>query len=182
MLADSLLPTNRHDRSTVMKRFLLALCAFVFAGVCLAGDARADTAAGYQSYITTGKYEDVLLELNNAIVDRGLVIDYTGHLQAMLERTSEAVGSVTPGGRKTPYIEAKYLQFCSAKLTHEVVSANPLNIAICPYVVFIFELKSDPGKIHVGYRRPIAGPSRLTRKAIAKVEALLNEITKQAVE
>ena len=100
----------------------------------------------------------------------------------MLERTSEAVGSVTPGGSKSPYIDAKYLQFCSAKLTHEVVSANPLNIAICPYVVFIFELKTDPGKIHVGYRKPIAGPSRLTRKATAKVEALLNDITKQAVE
>lgn len=165
-----------------MKRFLLALCAFVFAGVCLAGDARADSTAAYKSYIKTGNYEDVLFELNNAIIERGLVVDYTGHLQTMLERTSEAVGSVTPGGSKTPYIEAKYLQFCSAKLTHGVVSANPLNIAICPYVVFIFELKSDPGQIHVGYRRPVAGPSRVSRKAIAKVEALLDEITKQAVQ
>ncbi len=165
-----------------MKKILLALCAFVIAGAYLAGDASAATAAGYKSYIKTGTYEDVLFELNSAIIDRGLVVDYTGHLQTMLERTSEAVGSVTPGGSKTPYIEAKYLQFCSAKLTHGVVSANPLNIAICPYVVFIFELKSDPGKIHVGYRRPIAGPSKVSRKAIAKVEALLDEITKQAVE
>lgn len=159
-----------------MTRFLIALCAFVFAGFCLAGEARAETAAGYQSYIKTGKFEDVLFELNNAIVDRGLVVDRTGHLQTMLERTSEVVGS------KTPYIEAKYLQFCSANLTHGAVSANPFNIAICPYVVFIFELKSDPGKIHVGYRRPIAGPSRPTRKALAKVEALLDEITKAAVK
>jgi hypothetical protein len=182
MLAGSTHRANRHDRSTVMKRVLVALCAFVFAGFCLAGSARAETAAGYKSYITTGEFEDVLFELNNAIIDRGLVVDYTGHLQTMLERTSEAVGSVTPGGSKTPYLEAKYLQFCSAKLTHGVVSANPLNIAICPYVVFIFELKTDPGKIHVGYRRPIAGPSRLTRRAIAKVEALLDGITKDAVK
>ncbi len=176
MLAESLLPKNKRDRSTVMKRILLALCAFVFAGLCLAGDGRAETAAGYQSYIKTGKFDDVLFELNNAIIDRGLVVDRTGHLQTMLERTSEAVGS------KTPYIEAKYLQFCSARLTHGAVSANPFNIAICPYVVFIFELKSDQGKIHVGYRRPIAGPSKLTRKALAKVEALLDEITKAAVK
>ena len=182
MLADIILPKNKHDRSTLMKRVFLAFCAFVFVGFCLAGDIRAEASDGYKSYIKTGKYEDVLFELNNAIVDRGLLVDYTGHLQTMLERTSEAVDSVTPDGSKTPYIEAKYMQFCSAKLTHEVVSANPLNIAICPYVVFIFELKSDPGKIHVGYRRPIAGPSRVSRKAIAKVEALLDEITKQAVK
>ncbi len=163
-----------------MKRFLIVLGAFAFAGLCLAGGAGAESAAGYKSYIKAGQFEDVLFELNNAIVDRGLVVDHTGHLQTMLERTSEAVGSITPGGSKTPYIEAKYMQFCSARLTHEVVSANPLNIAICPYVVFIFELKSDPGKIHVGYRRPIAGPSRLTRKAVAKVESLLDEITKEA--
>jgi hypothetical protein len=176
MLADSLLPMNKHDRSKVMKSVLLALCAFVFAGLCLAGDSRAESAAGYKSYIATGEFESVLFELNNAIVDHGLVVDRTGHLQTMLERTSEAVGS------KSPYIEAKYLQFCSAKLTHGAVSANPFNIAICPYVVFIFELKSDPGKIHVGYRRPIAGPSKPTRKAIAKVEALLDEIAKEAIK
>lgn len=165
-----------------MKKFLIALWAFAFTGFCLAGTATADSAAGYKSYIRAGQFEDVLFDLNNAIVDRGLVVDYMGHLHKMLERTSEAVGSVTPGGSKTPYIEAKYLQFCSARLTHEVVSANPLNIAICPYVVFIFELKSDPGKIHVGYRRPIAGPSRLTRKAVAKVEALLDDIAKEAAK
>jgi len=165
---------------STMKRFFIALWAIALANVCFAAGAHAESAAGYKSYIKADTFEDVLFELKNAIVDRGLVVDYTGHLQTMLERTSEAVGSVTPGGSKTPYIEAKYLQFCSAKLTHEVVSANPLNIAICPYVVFIFELKSDPGKIHVGYRRPIAGPSRLTRKAVAKVEALLEEITMEA--
>jgi len=176
MAAESLLPMNKRERSTDMKRILLVLCAFVFAGLCLAGDARAESAAGYQSYFKTGKFEDVLFELNNAIIDRGLVVDRTGHLQTMLERTSKAVGS------KTPYIEAKYLQFCSARLTHGAVSANPFNIAICPYVVFIFELKSDPGKIHVGYRRPIAGPSKRPRTAPAKVEALLDEITKAAVK
>jgi hypothetical protein len=165
-----------------MKKLFLSLCTFVLIGICLAGEIRAETSIGYKSYIKAGTFEDVMFELNNAILNRGLVVDYTGHLQTMLERTSEAVGSVTPGGSKTPYIEAKYLQFCSAKLTHGVVSANPLNIAICPYVVFIFELKTDPGKIHVGYRRPIAGPSRVSRKAIAKVEALLDEITKEAVE
>ena len=165
-----------------MKRFFLALCALLVAVFAFTDRAPAASELGYESRIKAGNFDDVLFDLQNAIIDRGLVIDYTGHVQTMLERTSEAVGSVTPGGSKTPYVEAKYLQFCSAKLTHEVVSANPLNIAICPYVVFIFELKSDPGNIHVGYRRPIAGPSRLTRKAVEKVEALLAEIVAETVE
>ena len=173
---------NSYHRYTNMHRLVFALCACAIAGFLLAKDAHADDADGYKSYIKDGQFEDVMFELNNAIVDRGLVIDYTGHVDTMLERTSEAVGSVTPGGSKSPYLKAKYLQFCSAKLTHEVVSANPLNIAICPYVVFIFELKTDPGKIYVGYRKPIAGPSRLTRKATAKVQALLDDIAKQATK
>jgi len=165
-----------------MKKILISLWAFICAGMILSTAADAATADGYKSYVKTGQFDDVLFDLNNAIIDRGLVIDYIGHLQQMLARTSEAVGSVTAGGSKTPYTQAKFLQFCSAKLTHEVISANPLNIAICPYVVFIYELKTDPGKIHVGFRRPIAGPSKVTRKAVAKVEALLEEIAEEATK
>ena len=165
-----------------MKKILIALWALTCAGFVLTSTVSAETADGYKSYVKMGKFDDVLFDLNNAIVDRGLVIDYVGHLQQMLTRTSETVGSVTPGGSKTPYTQAQFLQFCSAKLTHEVISANPLNIAICPYVVFIYELKTDPGKIHVGFRRPIGGPSKLTRKAVAKVEALLEEIAEEATK
>jgi hypothetical protein len=165
-----------------MKRIFTALWALAFVGIVFSAPVSAETTQGYKSYVTEGKFDDVLFDLNNAIVERGLVIDYIGHLQTMLERTSETVGSVTAKGSKTPYIQAKFLQFCSAGLTHEVISANPLNIAICPYVVFIFELKTDPGKIHVGFRRPIAGPSKLTRKAVAKVEALIEEIVEEAVK
>ena len=135
---------------------------------------------GYRIATIDGAYDDVVFELKNAIVDRGLVVDYTGHLQKMLERTGDAVGSTTEGGAKSPYAKAHYYHFCSAKLTHGVVSANPLNIAICPYIMFTYELRSKPGTVHVGYRRPIGDPSRLSRKAIAKVEDLLADILKDA--
>jgi hypothetical protein len=165
-----------------MRKYFLAMCAFAFVSLCITDDIRCEPVTGSKSYVKSGKFEDVLFDLQNAIIDRGLVIDYTGHLQEMLERTSEAVGSATPSGGKSPYAAAIYLHFCSAKLTHEAVGANPLNIAICPYIVFIFEVRSEPGKIHVGYRRPIAEPSEPSRKAIAKVEALLDEIVKQAIK
>ena len=135
---------------------------------------------GYTTYSTKGEFQVVLQDLQDAIIGRGLVIDFTGHVDVMLERTSKTVGSVTEGGIKSPYLAAKYLQFCSAKLTHEAVSANPFNLAICPYVVFAFEARAEPGKIVVGFRRTLPGPSKSSRKAFGKVEALLDGISREA--
>lgn len=137
---------------------------------------------GYKALKTKSKFEDVEFDLKDAIVNRGLVVDYEGHLGKMLSRTSAAISSGSGSGVKSPYRKAKYYHFCSAKLTHEVVSINPLNISICPYVVFIFELESEPGIIHVGYRRPFAGPSAATRKAVDKVEALLLAVITEAAK
>lgn len=165
-----------------MHAFLRLATVLVLAAAFAAPSATAATQLGYKALKKKGSFEDVEFELKDAIVNRGLVIDYVGHVGKMLARTSDAVGSVTELGSKTPYAHAKYYQFCSAKLTHGVVSANPLNISICPYVVFLFELKSEPGVIHVGYRRPFAGPSAVTKKAVDKVEALLNEIITEAAK
>jgi len=118
--------------------------------------------------------------MKDVVINIGLVIDYVGHVDKLLQRTSKAAGSVTAAGSETPYLNAKYLQFCSSKLTHASVSANPFNLSICPYVVFAFETKSKPGEIVVGYRRPVPGPSKLTRAAIAKIDKLLDGIVREA--
>lgn len=164
----------------MFKLLKIALAAVVlFVGV---PQALADEARGFKSYEKTGTFENLYSSLQDAIINKGLVIDYVGHLDQMLERTSKTVGSVTEKGSKSPYLAAKFLQFCSAKLSHDVISANPQNIAICPYVVFIYEEKSTPGIIHVGFRRPITGPSKRSRKALEKVENLLDSIVKETVE
>lgn len=162
---------------------LPALIAALFAVSVLTQPVRAETVQlGYKSVSAKAAYEDVVFALKDAIISRGLKVDYTGHLDKMLERTSEAVGSETESGSKSPYLHAEYFQFCSAKLTHAVISANALNIAICPYIVFAYERKDKPGTIFVGYRRPIADPSRRSKKAIAKVEELLTAVIKEAVQ
>jgi hypothetical protein len=46
-----------------------------------------------KTYGKKGSYEDVKFELNDAIIRRGLAIDYTGHINKMLERTGADVGS-----------------------------------------------------------------------------------------
>ncbi len=164
-----------------MLKFLkIPLIATMFA--ILLTPASADGIRGFQSYETRGAFNEVLADLKDAIINRGLVIDYTGYLNTMLKRTSKTAGSVTEQGSKTPYLDAQFMQFCSAKLSHEVISANPQNIAICPYVVFVYELKADPGTVHVGYRRPITGPSKLSRKVFAKIDSLLDDIVKETLQ
>ncbi len=161
---------------TLIRAVLLAMMTSI---AFTAGAAQAAEEKGFIARDVEGEFEDVLFDLTSAIVDRGLVIDYTGHIDKMLERTADAVGSTTEYGSRSPYANAKYMHFCSAKLTHAVVSANPLNLAICPYVMFAFETKARPGIVTVGYRRPIADRSRLSTKALADVESLLGEIVSE---
>jgi len=165
-----------------MRRTIVWLLAASLAIGMAAGYGASAAELGYKALKKKAAFDDVEFELKNAIVNRGFVIDYTGHLGDMLSRTSKTVGSVTELGSASPYLKARYYHFCSAKLTHEVVSANPLNISVCPYVVFLFELKSEPGVAHVGYRRPFAGPSKVTQKAVAKVDALLTAVIEEAAK
>lgn len=149
-----------------------------FAAACLLSYVPAGAAdtPGYKIHHRSGTYSDVRDGLEQAIVARGFVVDYVGHLNTMLERTSEAAGSVSPLGLKSPYKQAQYMHFCAAKLTHEAVSANPHAIASCPFVLFIYELARQPGEIHVGYRLPVGGPSMVTNKINTQIEALMEEI------
>lgn len=127
-------------------------------------------------------FEDVHQELQDAIIGRGLVVDYVGHIDKMLERTAEAAGSITETGEKTPYLHAKYLQFCSAKLTHEAVSANPQNLSICPYVIYLYESRSAPGTVYLGYRKPAFGPSKASRVIKAKINIFLQSIVDETAD
>lgn len=140
----------------------------------------ADTGPKVRSIKTP--FEDVHLDLQDAIIGRGLVVDYTGHIDKMLERTAEAAGSITDTGDKTPYLNAKYLQFCSAKLTHEAVSANPQNLSICPYVVYLYETRTSPGIVYLGYRKPAFGPSKASRVIKAKINAFLQSIVDETAD
>lgn len=137
---------------------------------------------GLKELTRTGNFAEVRDDVKNAIINRGYVVDYVGQFNKMLERTSEAVGSVTEAGAKSPYKDAEFMQFCAAKFTHEAISANPQNIVNCPYVVYVYELTAKPGLIHIGYRVPVSGPSKIARKAVSKIDSMLNDIITEAAE
>ena len=125
----------------------------------------------------TASFEDVKFDLTNAVIERGLVVDYTGNVAGMLDRTGADVGST----RKL-YRHAEYLVFCSAKLSRQMMEADPTNIGFCPFVVYIYERTDKPGEIVVGARPPTARGDDASRKALAEVEALLQGIVSDAVK
>jgi uncharacterized protein (DUF302 family) len=147
------------------------------AAMAVAALASAAAAQEIRSYAKKSAFDDVKFELTNAIVGRGLVIDYTGQIGKMLERTGADVGSTKP-----LYAKAEFFTFCSAKLSRAMMEADPANIGFCPYVIFIYEAAGKPGETVVGYRRPVLVGNEASRKALAEIDALLDGIVKEAVK
>lgn len=159
-----------------IKGFLARLGVIVFTAAIASAPLPAfsqEVGPGYYITGTDSSFENAVTDVENAIVNQGLVIDYTGKVGEMLARTGEAVGM------KTPYKEAVYMQFCSAKHTHEVVAADPLNIAVCPYVVFVYEPADGSGS-KIGYRRPVGVDSPASAEALAGIDAMLKDIVSEA--
>jgi len=131
---------------------------------------------GVIAYTTLGDYEDVRFGLEQAIVNHGLVIDYTAKIGDMLQRTGEDLGSAV-----TIYKNAETMQFCSAKMSRVAMEADPFNIAYCPYSLFIFETEQKAGEVTVGYRKVGETGTQMSQESLKAVNLLLDEIAKEAV-
>jgi len=161
-------------RSSMLAHLLRFTVAVVLGASCSA----AATAQAIGSYSKAAPYEDVKFELSDAIIRRGLVVDHTGQIGTMLERTGPDVGSTKP-----LYTRAEFFTFCSAKFSRAMMEADLGNIAFCPFVVFIYEAANKPGETVVGYRRPMpASGGEASKKALADIDALLDGIVKDAVK
>lgn len=130
---------------------------------------------GVRLYKTTAPFADAVADLNDAIVNRGLHIDYHGFIGRMLDRTAADVGA-----SEKIYANAEFFTFCSATFSRDMMAADPGNIGYCPYVVFAFERAATPGVVEIGYRRlPITGDAA-AQKALTEIDALLDGIVKEA--
>lgn len=119
------------------------------------------------TYPFDGSFEDAAFGVETAIVGRGLVIDYVSHTGEMLERTRADVGSDV-----VLFGQADVFLFCSASLSRAVMEADPMNIAHCPYGIFVAE---RDGQVMIGYRPYPEGEMQ-------QVQALLDEIAREASE
>jgi uncharacterized protein (DUF302 family) len=131
--------------------------------------AQTTTAQEMVTYTTDQSFGDVAFGLESAILDQGLVIDHVSHVGEMLERTRADVGSDV-----VLYEQADAYSFCSATLSREVMEADPMNIAFCPYDIFIAERADATGEVTIGYRKFPEGEMQ-------KVETLLDTIARAAI-
>ncbi|WP_246066663.1 DUF302 domain-containing protein [Aliiroseovarius halocynthiae] len=118
------------------------------------------------TYAFDGEFDDATFAVESAIVGQGLVIDYVSHTGEMLERTKGDVGSDI-----TIFDAADIFLFCSARVSREVMEADPQNIAFCPYSIYVTQ---TDGEVRVGYRTYPNGPMQ-------KVQSLLDGIVLEAV-
>lgn len=139
--------------------------AAAFALALLAAPAMAGEVVVYEADVS---YDDALFGLENAIVNRGYVVDQTNQVAEMLERTKADVGAT-----RTVFTHGVTMAFCSATLSRRMMEIDPLTLAYCPYTLFVSE--TPDGVVRVGYRSMPDGPMK-------EVEALLDEIAREAVE
>jgi uncharacterized protein (DUF302 family) len=114
-----------------------------------------------------GRFEDVRDAVVFAIEGKGLVINYTARIGTMLERTGKDLGAAS-----RIYDQAESFEFCSARVSRQMMEADPANIVNCPFVVSIYTLPGKPGTVFLAYRKPIAG--------LKAVETLLRELVAEA--
>jgi len=93
-------------------------------------------------------FDNVSVDVESAIANRGFVIDFHSNIGEMLDRTAKDVGSMS-----AVYKRAETWQFCSSILSRKMVEVNPVNIAYCPYIVFAYETTDNPGMVVVGYKK-----------------------------
>jgi len=125
-------------------------------------------AAEVITYPSEDDFEDTTFAIESAILDAGLVIDFTSHTGDMLERTRSSTGSDI-----ILFEHADIFNFCSAVLSRKVMEADPMNIVHCPYRIFVMQ-KSGNDQVTVGFKTMPEG-------AMKQVEAFLDNIVKDAL-
>ncbi len=126
-----------------------------------------------------GAFDDVRMDLGNAVIATGVTIQSQGNIAAMLGRTAADLGAT-----ETVYANAEFVAFCSARYSRALMEADPSNIAFCPFTVFIYATKAKPGEVVVGYR-PIVVADKQGAGALAaaaEANALLQKIIEETIK
>ena len=132
-------------------------------------------ATQFESVQISESYEDVLENVKDTIIGRGMNISNVLSASEMLNRTGHDLGY-----DKNVFKHAQTVEFCSATLSHQLVSINPNNMVLCPFTISIYQLSEDTDKVYVTYRTPEAGKE--SAEVIEKVDQLIKSIVQEATE
>jgi uncharacterized protein (DUF302 family) len=117
-----------------------------------------------------GSFEGVKEQVISALETRGLVVNYTARIGAMLERTGKDIGA-----ERRVFDQADAIEFCSARVSRETMELDPHNIGFCPYSINVYTLPKEPGRVYVSYRKFPAS------KAMQPAARLVEEIVKESL-
>ena len=126
---------------------------------------------------TKGEFKEVKERVLHAIENRGLVLNYTARIGAMLERTGKDIGA----GRRV-YGDAELLEFCSARISRDTMEADPRNIVFCPYSIAVYTVPKEKDRVYIAYRRIGASGAGQPAKSLAAVDKLLADIVAEALK
>jgi uncharacterized protein (DUF302 family) len=157
----------------VTRKITKAIALLIIGFAC--GNAAAASGIALQS--VKGAFDDVKERVVMEIENRGLVLNYTAHISDMLERTGKDIGR-----ERQIYIKAEMLEFCGAGVSRSMMEADSRNIVFCPYAIAVYTLPSDPGKVYVSYRKPLATGAGQSTKALREVGRLLDDIVRDALK
>src|SRR5258706_9556837 len=158
-----------------MKRQIIEVTAL--AALCLCWQYAGATMPGVTIQTLKGDYDDVKERVVMAIENRGLVIDHTAHVGAMLERTGKDIGH-----HRQIYLKAEVIEFCSAGVSRATMEADPRNLVFCPYAIALYVLPAEPDKVYLLYRKPLGTGSPQSMKALREVSKLLDGIAREALK
>lgn len=144
----------------MLKHLIAAFTATLIAAPLMAGEAI--------TYQSVDDFDDTVFSVESAILDAGLVIDFTSHTGNMLERTREVTGSDV-----ILFEHADIFNFCSATLSRKMMEADIMNVVHCPYRIFVIQ-KGGSEDVVVGFKSMPEG-------AMKEVEEFLGDIVKEAL-
>lgn len=119
-----------------------------------------------------GKYFEVVHNLRQAILGKGIHIAHELHASDMLQRTADAFGY-----KKSVYSNAQILEFCSAELSQKLSRIDPDNIVMCPFVIGVYALTGDDENVHITYRIPYGKPGteEVTKDVVELISGIIED-------
>lgn len=156
-----------------------AACAMALALVTCAIPAHVNAADAHDPLtVRTIKrsFADARTDLNNAIINQGLKVDLNGKIGDMLKRTAADIGA-----KGDVYADAEYFTFCSSKLSRTMMEADPVNMGLCPYTMFIYQ-KPGSDEVTVGYKAMVMRGDDKSKASLGEINKLLEAILKEATE
>jgi uncharacterized protein (DUF302 family) len=130
----------------------------------------------YTRIVEGGSYNDILQAVKQIIEGRGINIAHTLPPSEMLQRTGPAFGIT-----QQILENGEIIEFCSAKISHQLIQASPENITLCPFTISVYVLANDPENVRLTFRKPFV-LDEASREAVNAMTELVKGIIEEAAE